>query len=434
MMKKGDARRLSGALTPDRLRGIRKIDLSTASLATSDLAREINRDIVLEFIRFNQPISRVNLARLSGLQPSTISAIVDNLVREGWVKEGEVVRGSRGRPSTMISISDDLAILAIDLRPDRAIVAVIDLPGRLLAQETVPVSSSPEMAVSGIVACIRALRKRYSRMKFEGVGVSVPGRVDPVTQRILMAPNLHWHDYDLKSALEKKLKLQVEMDNDANACLASEIWHGRLDGVRSAVLVAVGEGVGTSIYTGGQLIYGFNGLAGEIGHVPIDPRGPLCSCGQRGCWEVFASSRAALDRYLEMKKESNLRDINDLLRRAKEGDSAAVKVVAEQAVALGSGLRLITAVLSPELILIAGEITSVWEKIEPSLKKELAARMLAGQPPRLEPAGDGQSARLSGAAAILLHRHVRFHRSTHEVKPQAAERLRKSIPRKRSSR
>jgi predicted NBD/HSP70 family sugar kinase len=141
-----------------------------------------------------------------------------------------------------------------------------------------------------------------------------------------------------------------------------------------------------------------------------------------------------LDRYLERNKESNLRDINDLLQQAKDGDSVAVKVVAEQAVALGSGLRLITAVLSPELILIAGEITSVWEEIEPSLKKELAARMLAGQPPRLETAGDGQSARLSGAAAILLHRHVRFHRSTHEVKPQAAGKLRKSAPRKRSSR
>ena len=107
----------SGAQPLEKLRGIRKIDLTTASLATSDLAREINRDIVLEFIRFRQPISRVNLARLSGLQPSTISAIVDDLLGEGWIKEGAIVRGSRGRPSTMISINDELVILAVDLRP-----------------------------------------------------------------------------------------------------------------------------------------------------------------------------------------------------------------------------------------------------------------------------------------------------------------------------
>jgi len=411
----------SGVQSLERLRGIRKIDLTTASLATSDLAREINRDIVLEFIRFRQPISRVNLARLSGLQPSTISAIVDDLLEEGWIKEGAIVRGSRGRPSTMISINDDLVILAVDLRPGRAIVAVIDLSGRFLSQETISIGSRPEAAVGKIIACIEMLRERYSRMTFEGVGVSVPGRVDPVTQRILMAPNLNWHDFDLKSALEKKLKLQVELDNDANACLSSEIWHGRLEGVRNAVLVAVGEGVGAAIFSGGQLIYGFNGLAGEMGHIPVDPGGPLCGCGQHGCWEVFASSRAALKRYAALKPGTEVNDINALLRLAEEGNTAARKVTMQQAIALGSGLRLVTAALSPELILIAGEITSAWKVMEPYIKKELAERMLAGRTPRLEPAGDGQSARLSGAAAILLHRHVRFHRSTHAAKPRTSK-------------
>ncbi|MDE1175799.1 MAG: ROK family transcriptional regulator [Edaphobacter sp.] len=400
----------------ERIRGVRRIDRTTASLATSDLAREINRDIVLEFIRFNQPVSRVNLARLSGLQPSTISAIVDSLLQEGWVKEGEIVRGSRGRPSTMVSISDDVAIFAIDLRPDRAIVAVIDLTGRLLAQETVPVGARPETAVKRLLLCIGRLRERFAAMRFEGVGISVPGRVDPATQRILMAPNLKWHNYDLKGALEEKLKLQVELDNDANACLASELWHGSLDGIGSAVLVAVGEGVGASIFSGGQLVYGFNGLAGEIGHVPIDPEGPRCGCGQRGCWEVFASSRTALERYRKMAPEEEIADIEELLTRAREGDKAAVKVLADQATALGRGLRLITAVLAPELILIAGELTSVWPMIEGRVRKELAARMLAGKPPRLTPAGDARSARLSGAAAILLHRHTYFHRSTHDGK------------------
>jgi predicted NBD/HSP70 family sugar kinase len=411
----------SGGQSLDKLRGIRKIDLTTASLATSDLAREINRDIVLEFIRFHQPVSRVNLARLSGLQPSTISAIVDDLLREGWVKEGAIVRGSRGRPSTMISINDDLVILAVDLRPGRAIVAVIDLTGRFLSQETVSLGSQPEAAVNKIIACIETLRERHSRMTFEGVGVSVPGRVDPETQHILMAPNLNWHDFDLKKALEKKLKLQVEIDNDANACLSSEIWHGRLDGVQNAVLVAVGEGVGAAIFSGGQLIYGFNGLAGEIGHIPIDPSGPLCGCGQRGCWEVFASSRAALTRYTGLKPKTDVGDINELLRLAEEGNPAAIKVTTQQAIELGRGLRLVTAALSPELILIAGEITSAWKMIEPYIKKELAERMLAGGPPRLEPAGDGQSARLSGAAAMLLHRHVRFHRSTHAAKSKSGK-------------
>ena len=87
---------------------------------------------------------------------------------------------------------------------------MIDLSGRFLSQETISIGSRPEAAIGKIIACIEMLRDRYSKMTFEGVGVSVPGRVDPVTQRILMAPNLNWHDFDLKSTLEKKLKLQVE--------------------------------------------------------------------------------------------------------------------------------------------------------------------------------------------------------------------------------
>jgi transcriptional regulator of PTS gene len=116
------------------------------------------------------------------------------------------------------------------------------------------------------------------------------------------------------------------------------------------------------------------------------------------------------------------------MRVAKQGDQVAAEVVAEQAAALGSGLRLITAVLSPELILVAGEITSAWETIAPIMKRELSAKMLAGAMPRLEPAGNENTARLSGAAAILLHRHVRFHRSTHESKYKAVGRLGRKVP------
>src|ERR1700761_8175773 len=100
--------------------GVRRIDLSSAQLASSENARDINRDIVLELIRFRQPVSRVELARFSGLQPSTISIIVEQLLGEGWIREGAVVHRPRGRPSTMIEVNDRLVTFAIDLRPQRA--------------------------------------------------------------------------------------------------------------------------------------------------------------------------------------------------------------------------------------------------------------------------------------------------------------------------
>jgi predicted NBD/HSP70 family sugar kinase len=139
----------------------------------------------------------------------------------------------------------------------------------------------------------------YPDRSFEGIGISLPGRVDPATQRLIIAPNLSWSDYDIKRAIERKIPLQIETENAANARILSELWFGHMDGVREAVPVTISEGVGSAILANGQLVTGKSGLAGEFGHVPIDPQGPRCGCGRRGCWEVFASSRAAINFYTD---------------------------------------------------------------------------------------------------------------------------------------
>ncbi len=392
---------------------MRRIDLTSAKVASSGTARDINRDIVLELIRFRQPVSRVELARGSGLQPSTVSDIVEQLLGEGWIREGALVRGPRGRPSTMLSVNDSLLMFALDIRPNRAIVAVVDLAGRFLSRQSVMTFSDPELSIKRILDEMRALRAQYAGHRFEGVGVSVPGRVHPLTQQLLLAPNLPWKGFDIREALQRGIGLQVEMDNDANACLLSESWSGRLGGLQHAVLVAVSEGLGTAILSGGQLHSGSHGLAGEFGHIQTDPDGPECCCGQRGCWEVAASSRAAIRFYQEAAPSAQPIDIYALLRLTEEGDKAAIEAVARQAAALGRGLRMIVAALSPELILVTGEITSVWERFGPVIQRELAAATLAGPPPALVTAGDGESARLRGATAVLLHSHAKYLHSTH---------------------
>lgn len=407
------------------MNGVRRIDLSSAQVASSGTARDINRDIILELIRFRQPVSRVELARFSGLQPSTVSDIVEQLLGEGWVSEGALVRGARGRPSTMLTVNDSVLMFAVDIRPDRAIVAVVDLAGRFLSRQNVMTVSDPELSMKRIIEQMRALRSQYPGNRFEGIGVSVPGRVHPETQQLLLAPNLNWGAFDIKRALEEGLDLQAEIENDANACLLSETWSGRLGGVQTAVLVAVSEGVGTAILGGGQLLCGFNGLAGEFGHIQTDPHGLLCGCGKRGCWEVAASSRAALRVYEELNPEHRSVNIYTLLRLTEEGDPMAIEAVSRQAKAIGNGLRLVIAAISPELILITGEITSVWERFGPIIEAELQHATLAGPAPRLATAGDGESARLHGAAAVLIHSHAGYLRSTHTP---ANSRLLPSVP------
>ena len=222
------------------------------------------RDIVLEIIRSRQPVARADLARASGLQPSTISAIVEQLIHEKWVSEGAVVQRPRGRRPTLLSLNDQLVILVADVRPSQAIVALVDLNGRFLAREAVPLGRQPEKAVQKIIDCMQSIRAQHAERSFEGIGVSMPGRVDPETQRLILAPNLKWSDYDVKRAIESAMDLQVELANAANACLLSELWSGRMDGVRNAVLVTVSEGVGAAILANGQILTSRSGLAGGV--------------------------------------------------------------------------------------------------------------------------------------------------------------------------
>jgi transcriptional regulator of PTS gene len=224
---------------------------------------------------------------------------------------------------------------------------------------------------------------------------------------------------DLSSAQLASSESARDINRDivlANACLLSESWFGRLDGKRNVVLVAIAEGIGASILAGGQLYSGHNGLAGEFGHISVDPSGPICGCGQRGCWEMMGSSRAAMRNYRKLAPESTVRDIYELFRLAEEGDSNAIQALSEQASALGKGLRIITAALSPELILITGDITAAWETLGPIVRKELESSMLAGPAPDLRISGDAELARLSGSAAMLMQRHASYHKSTHSVR------------------
>jgi predicted NBD/HSP70 family sugar kinase len=396
-----------------KARGIKRIDLAYVEVASSENARDINRDIVLEIIRSQQPVARADLARSSGLQPSTISAIVEQLIKEKWVSEGAVSRRPRGRPSTLLSLNESMVILAADVRPNQAIVALLDLNGRFLAREVVPLVSNAERSIEKIVQCMKSMRAAHKSRSYEGIGISMPGRVNPDSQRLILAPNLKWGDYDIKGAIEQKMQLQVELANAANACLLAELWSGRLDGIRDAVLVTVSEGIGGAILANGQIITSRSGLAGEFGHSPIDPTGPVCGCGQRGCWEVFASSYAALRYYAELKPKASAVTIHALLRMADEGDTAAISAITRQSQHIGRGLRLVTAALSPEVILIAGDLTTLWTRFGPIIQAEMEKTMLAGSPPVLDITKDGELSRLRGAAAVVLQRHSAYNKSTH---------------------
>jgi len=405
-----------------RMKGIQRVDLAYAELASSEIARDMNRDVVLELIRKKQPISRADLSRMSGLQPSTISAIAEQLLSEKWICEGAAAVRPRGRRPTLLSLNSDMVIVVADIRPNQVNIAVVDLNGRFLCRESIPLVKAPERGLENVIATMQRFIKEYPDKSFEGIGLSLPGRVDPVTERLILAPNLPWALYDIKSAIERKIPLKVEMDNAANACMLSELWFGRMDGVRNAVLITISEGVGAAILANGQLLTGELGLAGEFGHICIDPTGPICGCGRKGCWEMFASSRAAINWYAELQPDTPRPAIMELLNLAEDGDTSALEALNRQAMYLGQGLRMITSALSPELILFTGGLTSSWDRFGPIVEAELARNMLAGTPPKVSVTGDVELARLRGAAALVLQRHSGFSRSKTTSRDTAAKR------------
>jgi len=370
--------------------------------ASNKTPRQINRNLVFNLVRTRQPLSRADLARVSGLQRSTVSLIIEQLIEEKWVQEGAVARRPRGRRPTLLGLNEDLVVIAADVHPAQSSVAVVDLNGRLLSRSVIPLSADPAAAVELLIDCILRLKANFPKKSVEGIGISLPGRVDPKTERLIFAPNLRWPAFDIKKAIERKTGLHVALENAANACLLAELWFGRMDGVQNAVLVTVSEGIGTGIFANGHLVTGQHGMAGEFGHAQLEPNGPLCACGMKGCWETFASCRAALHYYVDLSHPSKAITFHQLLSAAEGGDPHAVEALAKQAYYIGRGLRMILAGLSPEVILIAGDVTSAWRRFGPVIEAQIAQLTLAGLPPRLMPTHEGEVARLRGAAALVL--------------------------------
>lgn len=374
-------------------------------MASSDTARDINRGVVLNLIRRRQPISRADLARVSGLQRSTVSLIAEQLMKEDWVVEGPTGRLPRGRRPTFLRLNDRRAILVADIRPTQITIATADANGRFLSQEAIPTPAVPSAAAAELATRLCRLIEMHPDLAFEGVGISLPGRFDQLTQRVVFAPNLKWREFDLKGPIEKATRLRVELENAANACVLAEIWFGHTEHIRDLVVVTVSEGIGTGIFTNGQLARGLSGMAGEFGHVPLDPSGPPCTCGGRGCWEVYASNRAALRYYHESSESSDGPSFEDLLALSEAGDQLAHRALEKMAHAIGRGMRMIVAGLAPEEIVVVGEFTRQWKRFGPVIEAEVAAGVLVGRPPRVRPAAEPGVARLRGTVALVLQKH-----------------------------
>jgi predicted NBD/HSP70 family sugar kinase len=389
---------------------MRKIDLTNFQLATSGTARQINRRIALSFIRRRAPLSRADLARCSGLQPSTVSAIIDELIEEGWITEG-IGRAPRGRRPRLLHLNVERAgILAVDLRPETTTVGLAGVDARFLEQASWRTPADPRAFIDMLSGTVRGFRAAHPQVVCEGMGVSLPGRVDR-DGRLVFAPNLRWGTVKLRALIEAAIDLPVVVENAANACALAELWFGRHpEHVTNLVAVTISEGIGVGLLMNGQLVRGGDSRAGEFGHVTLDENGPRCSCGNRGCWERYVSNSAAVQAYLDAGSASAARKgasltFDQLIVLSRSGDRHAVAALERMAEYLGMGLAVLITGLSPELVVIVGEITGVWDRVGPIVADVVKRRCLPAVTARIVPTDPALQPRLRGAATLVVQQH-----------------------------
>ena len=396
---------------------MRKIDLNNFRVARSRTARDINRRIVLNLVRRHQPISRAGLARRSGLQRSTVSSIAEQLISEHWVVEGAVGQLPRGRKPTFLHLNADRAgIIGVDVHPDSTTVAVARMDARFLALESISTGKEPAEFIARLGRRINDLMRAHPRSPYEGIGLSLPGRLDVSTRRVAFAPTLGWKDVELKEPLEKATGLPVQLENAANACALAELWSGRhADQVSNLITVTVSEEIGVGMIIDGQLVQGSTGVAGEFGHVSLVDNGPECRCGNRGCWEVLASNSAAINYYAqsvsvrkgEIGSKSAMATITfgDLLRLVEQGDVKACQALEQMANYLGVGLAMLITGLAPDVLVVIGEVTRVWSRIGPIVADAVKARSFTRASTRIVATDPDAQPRLRGTISLVLQKH-----------------------------
>jgi predicted NBD/HSP70 family sugar kinase len=392
---------------------VRRFNPNSFKVASSETARDINRRTVLNLVRKHQPISRASLARRSGMQRSTVSAITEQLIAEHWVVEGATGHLPRGRKPTFLHLNPDRrGIIGVDIQPEVTTIAVSSMDMQILAHESMPTGREPEEFIKRLGFRVMDLMRAHPKSSYEGIGISVPGRIDISSQRLSFAPNLHWSDVDLATPLKKLTGLAVELDNAANACALTELWSGRHgEGLSNLIAVTVSDGIGVGMIMNGQLLRGAQGVTGEFGHVSLDASGPECSCGNHGCWEVMASNAAAVRYYSEFSSGAGSKihmapvRFSDLIRLAEQGDRKACKALDQMADQLGAGLAILVTGLAPEVLVVVGEVTRAWDRVAPIVARAIKQRSHTHAQTRILPTDPEAWPRLRGALALIAQKH-----------------------------
>jgi N-acetylglucosamine repressor len=376
------------------------------------LIRALNRSSVLNTVKNAGPVARTDIARLTGLSPATVTAITSELIEDNLVFEKSAGDSSGGRRPILLALNPRGGyVVGIKLTEHEAIGALTDLEATVITRQTQPwEGSTPREAVQVMSRLVHdlAAEKGVRKKQLLGVGVGLAGIIDAERGVLRSTPFFEWNDLPLRNLLQASLKLPVYIDNDVNTFTLAEKWFGSGQGIDDFITVTIGRGVGMGIVVNGQLYRGVGGGAGELGHTVVDPLGPQCSCGKRGCLEAYIGDQALVQIAQASAQRGELpetiQDAQGLVDLAASGEATARLILAQAGERLGIALANLINLFNPELIIIGGEGTRAGEWLFQPMRQAIQQNSFPGlikeSTVRVEPWGDAAWAR--GAASLVL--------------------------------
>ncbi|TDO51728.1 putative NBD/HSP70 family sugar kinase [Kribbella sp. VKM Ac-2527] len=376
------------------------------------MGRADARDRIITALIQNGAASRAELARRTSLAPSTVSAIISELLGEGLVVEQatqSVRAGTKGgRPATLVALDRSAGVaVGIDIGKQHVRVAVADLAHQLLAERSENVT--PDLPASeGIRAAAALVHKTLGDAAADlshvvGVGMGLPGPVHAPTGQLGDSTILPgWVGVNAAQAMTDALGLRVEVDNDANLGAIGEWTWGAGRDCTEVIYLKLATGIGAGLIIGGRPFTGHGGTAGEIGHTVVDPAGPICRCGNRGCLEMLAGSGAVLNAL--RPSHGNVQTIAEVLELAAAGDHGCRRAIADAGQAVGTAAATLCNLINPRLIVVGGEMAAAGEILIDPLREALERGAIRSASHDVEVVQGtlGDRAEVLGAVALAL--------------------------------
>ncbi|MEB6096376.1 ROK family protein [Mammaliicoccus sciuri] len=367
--------------------------MKQSSRININLMKDYNKQLVLRTIQKYGPISRVEIANRIDLSRPSVSEIVSILIDEQWIEEKAMERKVRGRQPIPLDINKEKKVMiGLEIGAYRTSIIVSNLRAEILFEKQIEMDlqKGPNDMIVYLGQEIRLIAEEYSAQQIEvlGIGVGMHGLVDTQNGTNIFAPNLGWRNIEIKSILESEADLMVVIDNDCNSAALAEMWFGLGKEETNFISVIVDYGVGASIINNGSILKGNHYITGQIGHVTIDPDGPLCSCGNYGCLETLTSEIAILkmikrqlkigrkSQILNMQSEIDELSIVDFYEAVNQGDELCVQIAKEVGRNLGLGFAILINLFGPKFIVLGGSLTKISHVLLPEIKAIIRLKVM----------------------------------------------------------